>query len=78
MAERRERTDAEKAVEALEVQERKIKRAEDRVAKAKAAVKEAEGEVAPLRARRDYLLQDPALPKDELDKRQTKAEAVRG
>lgn len=78
MAERRERTDAEKAIEAIEVQERKIKRAEGRVTKARAAVRAAEQEVSPLRDRLEYLLKDPALPKDELDKRRGQAEAARG
>lgn len=69
---RRQKTDAEKATEAVELQERKIQRANIRIKDAKAALKEAEEEVKPLEARMAYLLQDPALPKEEREKRQPK------
>lgn len=62
MAERRIRTAAEKATEALDTHERKITRVNQAIAHQRELVAEYEGQRAALDSRHQHLLRDPDLP----------------
>lgn len=64
MTERRTRTPAEKAAEALDTHERKIKRVEQAIAHQRDLLAEYELSRAALDSRHRHLLSDPDLPVD--------------
>lgn len=60
-------TEAERAEQALGVAQRKVEKTEGKLEAARKLVKDLEAELEPLKARRDFLANDPALPQEEPD-----------
>jgi len=73
---RRIRTPAEKASEALDVHERKIKRIDDAIAHQRAILTDYEAQRTALQGRLDYLLSNPDLPNERRDRYQEQSDLV--
>lgn len=74
MAERRLRSPGEVAKAALDVQDRKIKKVEDKLAELRKQVGPLETELAALKRRRDFLATDPDLPANQPPAKQTEVD----